>query len=242
MQTGQAAAKKSAFSDDDFHKWLPYAHSIAASVGSRLPIHVDLDDLKSVAVLGLLDALSKRDVTMADGQFKVYLGFRIKGQIVDYLRGVDDLSRNMRRKLKEQEEQERQTLQLANSTDENNPGLPNNESAAPKKSVQKIQVVSLSRYSEQPNGSVIDEISIPDSALNQEQMLIQKQNREVIWGLVEQLPERHAQIVRLYVLEDMTFADIGFMLGINESRTSQLFTQIREKLILKLFQSGITSA
>jgi len=86
---------------------LPLARAIAVRVYENLPVHVDLDDLVHAGVMGLFDAALKFDAGKQIG-FKTYAKHRIKGSILDSLRGLDWASRDLRRRHKQLEEITRQ--------------------------------------------------------------------------------------------------------------------------------------
>ena len=88
--------------DEIVVEYAPLVRFIAQKIASRLPANIELDDLISCGVIGLMDAISKFDPTR-DNKFKTYAEFRIRGSILDELRRQDWVPRSVREKSKQLE-------------------------------------------------------------------------------------------------------------------------------------------
>ena len=85
--------------DEIVVEYAPLIKFIAQKIASRLPANIELDDLISCGVIGLMDAISKFDPTR-DNKFKTYAEFRIRGAMLDELRSQDWVPRSIREKAK----------------------------------------------------------------------------------------------------------------------------------------------
>ena len=83
--------------EEVIEKYSPMIKYVANRIAMRLPPHVEVDDLISVGVLGLMDAISKYDPTRG-AKFKTYAEFRVRGAILDELRSMDWVPRSVRQK------------------------------------------------------------------------------------------------------------------------------------------------
>src|SRR6476469_10723898 len=77
-------------------KFFPYIEKVARRLARRLPAHVEIDDLISAGVIGLMEAAERFDPERVD-RFEAFAEFRIRGAMLDDLRSRDSLSRDMRR-------------------------------------------------------------------------------------------------------------------------------------------------
>jgi RNA polymerase sigma factor FliA len=224
---------------------LPLVKAIAIRVHGNLPVHVDLDDLVHAGVLGLFDAANKYS---ADKQvvFSSYAKHRIKGAILDSLRQLDWASRDMRRRHKEVEAATHDlsvTLQRA----------PTEAEVAEKVGVDverfRTMMIDLrncgpisasSRSNENEDLPPPDFPAKPDT--QPDSMCAHEELRSVLGEAMKTLPERYHKVVILYYTNEMTMKEIGGVLGINESRVSQIHKSALEKMAAALQASGITSS
>jgi RNA polymerase sigma factor for flagellar operon FliA len=217
---------------------------IAVRVHENLPVHVDLDDLTHAGILGLIDAASKYDA----GKkviFRSYAKHRIKGAILDSLRQLDWASRDLRRRHKKLESVKRD---LSTKLDR----VPTESEIAEKMGVgldrwrqmsvdlRMIGLVSASTSSNDPDNAAGPEFparpeSQPDNLCAREEL------REVLIKAMKTLPERYHKVVLLYYTKDKTMKEIGGMLGVNESRVSQIHKVALEKMAATLRAAGIQS-
>jgi RNA polymerase sigma factor for flagellar operon FliA len=223
---------------------LPLVKAIAIRVHENLPVHVDVDDLVHSGVLGLFDAASKYN---PDKQvaFSSYAKHRIKGAILDSLRQLDWASRDMRRRHKQVEAA---TRELAATLQRN----PTELEVAQKLGIDQerwrsmmldLRNVGLVSASTRTNES--DDLPAPDFPCKPEShpdsICAREQLRGVLGVAMKTLPERYQKVVSLYYSAEMTMKEIGGILGINESRVSQIHKAALEKMQVVLQTNGINS-
>ncbi len=223
---------------------LPLVKAIAIRVHETLPVHVDLDDLIDAGILGLFDAVSKYQPEKQVA-FSSYAKHRIKGSILDSLRQLDWASRDLRRRQKQIEAASRE---LAATLQRN----PTEAELAERMGVNVerwrhmmadmpcVGVMSIStRRQEQ------DELPAPDypadPQTHPDHICAHGQLHDLLWSAMDLLPERYRKVVVLYYTKELTMREIGDMLGINESRVSQIHKSALAKMATTLQATGIRS-
>jgi RNA polymerase sigma factor for flagellar operon FliA len=240
-----AQAAKLARRDRVVLEHVPLVKAIAVRVHENLPVHVDLDDLVHAGILGLFDAASKFN---PDKQvvFSSYAKHRIKGAILDSLRQLDWASRDMRRRHKQVEAA---TRDLAAELQRN----PTEQEVAQKLGMDAerwrtmmIDLRNVGLISASTRGNEGDDLPAPDFPSKPEthpdSICAREQLRSVLGVAMKTLPERYQKVVLLYYTNEMTMKEIGGILGINESRVSQIHKSALEKMQVALEANGITSA
>jgi RNA polymerase sigma factor FliA len=224
---------------------LPLVKAIAVRVHENLPVHVDLDDLVHAGILGLFDAAGKYN---PDKQvaFSSYAKHRIKGAILDSLRQLDWASRDMRRRHKQVEAATRDlaaTLQRAPTEAEvaQKLGMDVDRWRTMMLDLRNVGLVSAStRANENDDLPAPDFPSKPET--QPDSICAREQLRSVLGEAMKTLPERYQKVVLLYYTNEMTMKEIGGVLGINESRVSQIHKAALEKMAVALEANGITSS
>lgn len=224
---------------------LPLVKAIAVRVHENLPVHVDLDDLVHAGILGLFDAVNKFD---PDKQvaFSSYAKHRIKGAILDSLRQLDWASRDLRRRHKQVEAA---TRDLAATLQRNPTEAEVAEKMGVKEERWRTMMVDLRNVGLISASSRVqegDDLPAPDFPSRPETqpdvMCVREQMRSALKDAMKVLPERYQRVVLLYYSNEMTMKEIGSVLGINESRVSQIHKSALEKMAVVLEQSGIRSS
>ena len=223
-------------------EYAPLIKFIAQKIAVRLPSNIELDDLISSGVIGLMDAIEKYDPSR-DNKFKTYAEFRIRGSILDELRAQDWVPRSVRDKAKllDRTIGELET-ELGRS--------PEDEEVAAKLGlnmeefydlVNQVRPVSVLSIDEQATFSSVDKksiLSILEGAKlnNPFNQLNSKSVKEVVTRAIDELPERQRLVLSLYYYEDLNLKEIGKVLRVTESRVSQLHAQAVSRLRAKLNQ------
>jgi RNA polymerase sigma factor for flagellar operon FliA len=223
---------------------LPLVKAIAIRVHENLPVHVDLDDLIHAGVLGLFDAVIKFDASK-NVAFHSYAKHRIKGAILDSLRQMDWASRDLR---KRQKQVDAVTQALAaklgrNPSDAevaNEMGLSIERWHRMMMELRSIGLVSATTGPDQERDRTQDFAAKPD--LQPDRMCERKQLEHTLARAIGKLPERYQKVVFLYYTNDMTMKEIGDILGVNESRISQIHKTALKKMADTLQSEGIHSA
>jgi RNA polymerase sigma factor FliA len=224
---------------------LPLVKAIAVRVHENLPVHVDLDDLVHAGILGLFDAASKFNPEK-QVVFSSYAKHRIKGAILDSLRQLDWASRDMRRRHKQVEAATRDlaaTLQRTPTEAEvaDKLGMDVDRWRTMMLDLRNVGLVSAStRANENDDLPAPDFPSNPDS--HPDSICAREQLRSVLGVAMKTLPERYQKVVSLYYTSEMTMKEIGGVLGINESRVSQIHKSALEKMQVALEANGIKNS
>jgi RNA polymerase sigma factor FliA len=218
--------------------YAPLVKYVAGRLGSGLPAHVDEGDLVSYGLLGLIGAIERYEPDR-DVKFETYAIARIKGAIIDELRAMDWVPRSVRSRARE--------IERAIAALEAKTGLaPTDEEIAKKvgitveeleESLTDIARSSIAALDElwTVSGSDGDQVALIDTiedteAPDPQGTLSHTEMKEAIADAIARLPEREKLVVTLYYYEELTLREIGEVLGVTESRVSQLHT----KAILRL--------
>ncbi|MGA2273894.1 MAG: FliA/WhiG family RNA polymerase sigma factor [Bryobacteraceae bacterium] len=223
---------------------LPLVKAIAIRVHENLPVHVDLDDLIHAGVLGLFDAVAKFD-RRKKVKFHSYAKHRIKGAILDSLRELDWASRDMR---KRQKQIDAVTSDLAFKLGRN----PNESEVASELGVStdRLRRIQLElRHLGQISITQRDDLDherpqeFPATAeLQPDRMCERRELESTLARALGTLSARYQKVVFLYYTNEMTMKEIGSLLGVNESRISQIHKTALKKMALALESQGIRSA
>jgi RNA polymerase sigma factor for flagellar operon FliA len=219
--------------------YAPLVKYVAGRLGSGLPAHVDENDLVSYGLLGLIGAIERYDPGR-DVKFETFAIARIKGAIIDELRAMDWVPRSVRARARDIE---RAIADLEKRLHR----APTDEEIAEKLGVSEEELndslLDISRSSiaaldelwagSSPGGS--DQVALIDTIEDQEApdpqgALAETELKEALGDAIARLPEREKLVVTLYYYEELTLREIGEVLGVTESRVSQLHT----KAILRL--------
>jgi RNA polymerase sigma factor FliA len=221
---------------------LPLVKAIAIRVHENLPVHVDLDDLIHAGVLGLFDAVTKYDGSKNVG-FQSYAKHRIKGAILDSLRQLDWASRDMRRHQKQIDGITRElTGRLGRSPSENEVAQEMGVSTERLRRMQ-MELRSLAMISSNRNEADCDRPMefAATSELQPDRMCERRQLQVTLARAIGRLPERYQKVVFLYYTNELTMREIGDLLGVNESRISQIHKLALKKMASVLESEGIRS-
>ena len=205
---------------------LPMVRFLARRIHDRLPQHVDLDDLVSAGVVGLIDAFSKFD-HKKKVQFKSYAQFRIRGAILDSLRTLDWGPRDLRRKGRAIEEAIRAVTQRVGRApmeqeiaDEMRMSLGDYQLLLG--DLKGLEIGSL--HVERSEDSGDEEITYIAGPAEDDPFFrcLESQMRNRLRDAINELPEKERLVLTLYYFEELTMKEIGLTLGVVESRVSQI--------------------
>ena len=217
--------------------YAPLVKYVAGRLGSGLPAHVDEGDLVSYGLLGLIGAIERYDPDR-DIKFETYAMARIKGAIIDELRALDWVPRSVRSRAREIERAigELEAKLGRAPTDEEisaKIGISPDELEESLTDISRSSIAALDElWSVSGEGdqiSLLDTIEDPAGARPAE-ALDETETKELLADAISRLPEREKLVVTLYYYEELTLREIGEVLGVTESRVSQLHT----KAILRL--------
>jgi RNA polymerase sigma factor for flagellar operon FliA len=217
--------------------YAPLVKYVAGRLGSGLPAHVDDEDLASYGLLGLIGAIERYDPSR-EIKFETYALGRIKGAIIDELRSLDWVPRSVRSRARQIERTigELEAKLGRAPTDEEiagKLGVSQEELDDDLFQISRTSIAALDELWTVSGGgdqvSLIDTIEdtagpSPTASLDETEL------REAMADAIAGLPEREKIVITLYYYEELTLREIGEVLGVTESRVSQLHT----KAVLRL--------
>jgi RNA polymerase sigma factor for flagellar operon FliA len=217
---------------------LPQVRFIARRIHERLPQHVPFEDMVHAGVLGLMDACEKYDPAK-QVQFQSYAAFRIRGAILDSLREMDWGPRDLRRKARQVEEV---TTQLSQEL---------GRAAADHEVAERMQMsleafhhllgeiggLELTAMSpasdDDANDSVIEKVADSPERGPLARSVASDQ-RVALARAISELPANERQVLALYYFEELTMKEVGTVLGVGESRVSQIHSMALVRLRARL--------
>jgi len=218
--------------------YAPLVKFVAGRLGSGLPAHVDEGDLVSYGLLGLIGAIERYEPDR-DVKFETYAISRIRGAIIDELRAMDWVPRSVRARARDIERAIaalEAKLHRAPSDEEISEklGITTDELDESLTDISRSSIAALDELWTVSSGSG-DQVALIDtiedtSGPQPSHALDQTELREALGEAIARLPEREKLVITLYYYEELTLREIGEVLGVTESRVSQLHT----KAILRL--------
>ena len=220
-------------------QYSPLVRRLAHQMIAKLPANVELDDLIQVGMIGLNDALSRFDANQGV-MFETFATQRIRGAMLDELRGGDWMSRGDRRHQRSIEaavHKLEQKLQRAPNeseiADEMGMMLADYQELLGK--VRGTQLFYLEDLSGDEGDDFLDR-HVADEGANPLDMLEDQRMREALVDAIGKLPEREQHVMSMYYERDMNLKEIAAVLGVTESRVCQLHSQSIARLRSKLRQ------
>lgn len=217
---------------------------IAYQVAANLPQHIDINDLINAGTIGLLEAIDRFDWTRSV-QFNTYASRRIRGAMLDELRGLDWMTRSMRDKWK--------TLERAHREVERRTGMPAKVEEVAEHldisidevhritsevgTIGDVKLEDIGRGKTGDDLSILDCIKDPDAEDPSESIQL-NELRDAIAGALDELPEREKMILSLYYFDDLTLMEIAKVFDITESRVCQIHKLALKHLGAKLKRTG----
>jgi RNA polymerase sigma factor FliA len=217
-------------------KHYPMARAIACRIYQRLPKTVDLDDLISAGVEGLVEAVDRFDSNRSI-PFEAYAKHRIHGAVVDSLRQTDWVPRSVRRKadmigkarteLKENLGRNPTCREMAKALD-----MPVKKYEATLKDSEVRQLLSLDAPVGNENATpLIEQVAAGENLLEKWQG---EELKLATLRAIQGLPDRERTAITLYYLHEMSLRKVGEVLGVTESRACQLCSTAVKRLKVRL--------
>lgn len=206
---------------------------LASRLARRLPPQVEVSELVSIGVLGLIDAASRYRASLGV-PFDAFARRRIHGAMLDALRELDWAPRSLRKlqknldttitNLRHSQKREPESEEIAAAL--------NLSTKDYDKMLDQLKAVDIAVVREVDQSD--DSRSLLDVAMDSSEgphaQLERRELRRHLAGALAKLPERERQILALYFEEELTLAEIGAVIGVGESRVSQLRTQAIARL------------
>lgn len=244
-QTAQATSYARENRDTLIEAHLSQVKFIAERLATKLPPSVDIDDLMGAGMLGLLDAVEKYDPAKGV-MFKTYAEMRVRGAMLDSLRDLDWAPRSMRRRAREVEaayqESERTRGSASDSDVAGILGIPVREFQTLLGELRGLTITGFNSTQDDESGPA--EMVPADMAQTPLALYERADLRARLAQAVDRLPSRERQVVALYYVEELTMKEIGAVLGVTESRVSQMHTQavVRLRTWLSSMRDGLALA
>jgi RNA polymerase sigma factor FliA len=230
--------------------YAPLVKYVAGRLGSGLPAHVEEGDLVSYGLLGLIGAIERYDPDR-DVKFETYAIARIKGAIIDELRAMDWVPRSVRARARHIERAiteleaklhraptDEEIAQKLGITDEELEDSLTEISRSSIAALDELWTISSSGGDQVALIDTIEDTQGPEPQC----ALAQTELREALGEAIARLPEREKLVVTLYYYEELTLREIGEVLGVTESRVSQLHTKAILRLKARLAGAGSRAA
>ncbi len=222
-------------------KYAPLIKYVAGRLAMRLPPNVDINDLISAGVMGLIDAINRFDPNR-NIKFKTFAEFRIRGAMLDELRALDWVPRSVRKKAALLEKTYHELEQELGRPAEDDEvaealGITIEEFyrlLEETKNVSFVDIENIKRKIPDLNEEdIFDLIEDPDQPDPFEDCEL-KEIRDLLAEAIDELPEKEKLVLSLYYYEGLTMREIGEILGYTESRISQLHSKALARLRGKL--------
>jgi RNA polymerase sigma factor for flagellar operon FliA len=241
MRDYETAVSTETSRDDLILEHLPQIKYIAHRISTKLPAHVEMNDLVSAGVLGLLDAVEKFDPSRGV-KFKTYAELRIKGAILDSLRNLDWAPRSLRKRSKDLERvykelEQRLGRPAADKEVCDELGITLEEFFQLVDQIKGLNLGSFHEMASQEDDRNSEPLIryIPDAPQMDPFFVFHKSEiRSLLAGAIDALPKKERLVVSLYYYDELTMKETGKVLGVNESRVSQLHTKAMLRLRTKL--------
>ena len=218
--------------DELILEYAPLIKYVAQRMAVRLPPYIEIDDLVNAGTIGLIDAIEKFDSNRGV-KFRTYAEFRVRGAMLDELRSLDWFPRSLRKKIHQLEEAYGTLEQrLGRSATEEEVaemlGVDVDEFHKIVHQANGVSLISLEDLGYTPDRKGTDDVLdffASEYADDPFLHLRIKEIEEIVGEAINYLPEKQRLVVTLYYYEELTMKEIGKVLGITESRVSQIRTE-----------------
>jgi RNA polymerase sigma factor for flagellar operon FliA len=212
----------------EYERFLPLVRRTAMRLARRVPSNITVADLVGYGWVGLMEAFQRSAANMREEEFEAYALYRVRGAMLDYLRSLDPATRDLRRSSRlvarairdlsqrhgrdpeEEEIAESLGMQLKNYRE-----LLEKISAA---GMARLELLDLDEVELEHGGEAIDDT------------VAKRRLADAIVVAMETLPPKLLQVLALYYQEGCTLRQIGAVLGVGESRVSQLHSEAIHRL------------
>lgn len=207
---------------------------MAYQLKSKLPSCVELDDLIQAGMIGLMDAIQRYEDTHG-AQFETYASQRVRGAMLDELRGADWLPRGIRKNMRDIETAVQQLEQKL--------GRPPTEAEIAKhmqvslddyfdvlSDCQGHQLIYYEDFHDDESSEHFLDRFVDDDSSDPMKSLLESDFREALMACIDRLPEREKILMGLYYEQELNLKEIGAIMNVSESRVCQLHSQAVARL------------
>lgn len=232
-----AALKDPALKDKLIIHYAPLVKFVAGRLSMHLCQHVEYEELTSYGIFGLIDAIDKFKYEKGV-KFETYASLRIRGAIIDNIRKMDWVPRTLRKKNKELDlvYQELEALFGREPTEEElaeKLQISVDETRDLMKKSSVASLISLDDYLDANHESSFFDKN-PDHAENPEVKYEKQEIKKMLAEAIDKLSEKEKKVISLYYYEELTLKEISRIMGVSESRISQIHSKAVMKLGSKL--------
>ncbi|HMN81943.1 MAG TPA: RNA polymerase sigma factor FliA [Burkholderiaceae bacterium] len=224
---------------ETIERYGPMVRRVASQLIARLPANVEMDDLVQAGMIGLFDALSRYEANMG-AQFETFAMQRVRGAMLDELRGGDWLPRSVRKN--------QRTIESAiHKVEQRQRRAPTEPEIAAELGVSVADYQSMLTDARGAQLVYLDDLggggdsddsfldrNLPSAEAEPLEKLRDERFRKALVAAIGDLPEREKLVMGMYYEQEMHLKEIGAVLGVTESRVSQLHSQAVARLRTKL--------
>ncbi len=230
QQTRQIGASSDSHREAIIREFAYVVKAMAYRLAYRLPAYMDAEDLVSVGIMGLMDAMDKYDPGR-EAKFKTYAEFRIRGAMLDEIRSMDWIPRSVHERVT--------LLQRVHTKLLNRLGRPPTDEEVAAE--MNLSPAELDEFLVRSQGAVL--VSLDDINLHELDgpkildmladthhpdplaIILNDQERERVADAIQELPEKERLVLTMYYYEELTMKEIGRILKVTESRVCQIHTK-----------------
>lgn len=219
---------------------------MAYQLKSKLPSCVEVDDLVQAGMIGLMDAIQRYEDTHG-AQFETYASQRVRGAMLDELRGADWLPRGIRKNMRD--------IEVAVQQLEQKFGRPPTESEIAKhmnfsledyydvlSDCQGHQLIYYEDFQDDDSSEHFLDRYVDDDSSDPVKSLLESDFREALIDSIDRLPEREKVLMGLYYEQELNLKEIGAIMNVSESRVCQLHSQAVARLRASMRDKAWTGA
>jgi len=215
-------------------EYLPLVRHVVSRIAANLPSHVDTDELFQVGSVGLVNASRAFDANRGVS-FKTYAFALIRGAILDELRRLDVVPRSTREKIRVMDAC---AAQLAQELDRpavaveiaTVMGVPESTVVDLMRAARTVAMLSLDDGTSSPDGLMVRDILPCPRAIDPSDAAARAEMIEVVADRIGDLPNAERRVITMYYREGLLLREIGVVLGVTESRVSQIHSRALARL------------
>jgi RNA polymerase sigma factor for flagellar operon FliA len=223
---GEASAPSE---EESLKQHMPLVRSVVDRMRASLPSHIDVEDLYSVGLLGLIQAQRRFDPTHGI-TFASYATMRIRGAVLDELRRVDWMSRTLRDKAKHVSEvisgiEQKLGRPATEAEVAEELGMSSQQYSELLDEIRPVSYVELDALAGEDEDASLHEVVADERSPDPAQLALKQELIQLVVDRLQKLPEMQRKILAMYYFENLRLAEIARVFGVTESRICQIHTQ-----------------
>lgn len=211
-----------------YDRFLPLVRRTAMRLARRVPSNITVADLAGYGWIGLMEAYQRTAEDMPDEEFQAYALYRVRGAMLDYLRSLDPTTRDLRRASRTVTRAIRDLSQTMGHEPEEEDIAKHLGMDVPayRALLEKIASAGMARLEMLD----LDDIDLESATETVDDEVSKRRLADAVAQAMEKLPDKLINVLALYYQEGCTLREIGAVLGVGESRVSQLHTEAIHRL------------